>query len=304
MGLLDSLKGKINEFQSSSEAYNNALAKCNIVQNLFEIPKLESKPISYELITDKNPNITEDKALLIQNLLPLNDIYLEIIYGKEVKTGKEYFIVPTTNFLWLISLHGYLNFKYDNLKVELIKKGLMSKVINLSTFIFEIMNTEEEVNNFINIINNTEYRTNLINEKINIYGNEEVYRTLNKIGSGISYDKEYNIRFYSKEVNKKYNITELENYELMVDNNVMQEKRLKQNARMTSSKNTCYEIKLRITPKDNNIFEIPILEKDPMNTMYQATSDTYIRNLEYARELMKKLDDINDELIYAKNKEV
>ena len=300
MGILDSIKNKLNEMEKTNEEYQTKLNNANIINNLQEIPTLEEKNISPVILTSKNPNITEDKAKLINDLLPYSETYLEVLYSNEVKTKKEYFIVPTTKYLWIISLDGYNKYEYASLKVEIIKKNLLSRIINLANFILEISSTEEEINNFINIINNIEYRTNLINETINKYGNNEIYRTLNKINSGISYDKECNIRFYSKNLYKRYNIKDITNYELLMDNNVIQEKRMKQNTRITSSKNSCYEIKIRITPTDNNIFEIPILEKDTMSQMYQSTSDTYIRNLEYAREIINKLDHLNEELIYKK----
>ena len=300
MGILDSIKNKLNEMEKTNEEYLNKLNNANIINNLQEIPTLEEKNISPVILTSKNPNITEDKAKLINDLLPYSETYLEVLYSNEVKTKKEYFIVPTTKYLWIISLDGYNKYEYTSLKVEIIKKNLLSRIINLANFILEISSTEEEINNFINIINNIEYRTNLINETINKYGNNEIYRTLNKINSGISYDKECNIRFYSKNLYKRYNIKDITNYELLMDNNVIQEKRMKQNTRITSSKNSCYEIKIRITPTDNNIFEIPILEKDTMSQMYQSTSDTYIRNLKYAREIINKLDHLNEELIYKK----
>ena len=303
MGIIDNLKNKFNEMEKSSTEYINTISNANIIENLNKIPKLENKDISPVLLTSKNSNITEDKAKLIINLLPINEIPLELLYTKEIKTNKEYFIIPTTKHLWIISMEGFKVFEYTSLTVKIIKKTFMTKIINLSNYIFEASNTEEEINIFINIINDINYRNNLINNTNDKYGDNEVYRTLNKINSGISYDKDYNIRFYSKEITKRYNIKELENYELLMDNNVLQEKRLKQNTRLTASKNSCYEIKLRITPKDENIFEIPILEKDSMSNLYQNTSDTYIRNLEYARGLMKILDDINDELIYGKTKE-
>ena len=300
MGILDSIKNKLNEMEKTNEEYLNKLNNSNIINHLQEIPTLEEKNISPVILTSKSPNITEDKAKLINNLLPYNETYLEVLYSTEVKTKKEYFIVPTTKYLWIISNDGYNKYEYTSLRVEIIKKNLLTKVINLANFILEISSTEEELNNFINIINNIEYRTNLINETINKYGDNEIYRTLNRIKSGISYDNECNIRFYSKDLFKRYNIRDLTNYELLMDNSVIQEKRMKQNSRITSSKNSCYEIKLRITPNDNNIFEIPILEKDAISQMYQSTSDTYIRNLEYAREIMNKLDHLNEELIYKK----
>jgi len=300
MGIFDKIKSKINEIEQSNAEYQNKIDHSTTITNLNSIEISQEKDISPNILTSKNPNITEEKAKLIINLLPLNEIYLEVLYGSEIKTKKEYFIVPTTKYLWIMSKEGYIKFEYTNLKAEIIKKSLLTKTINISNYIFEISNTDEEINNFINIINNIEYRTNLINKEIEIYGDNETYRILNKIGSGISYDSNQNIRFYSKNINKKYNINDLENYELYMDNNVLQEKRLKQNARLTATKNSCYEIKIRITPKDNNVFEIPILEKDTMSQLYSSTSDTYIRNLEFAKKIMKILDEINEELIYGK----
>ena len=303
MSILDNLKNTIKNYENNNEIYKQVLNNSNKIENLQNIPELQRKEISPVLITNNNPNISESKAKLIIDLLPLNEIYLEIIYAKEVKTSQEYFIVPTTQYLWIISMNGYNRYQYESLKVEIIKKSILSKTINLSNYIFEVSNNDEKINNLINIINDPNYRTNLINNTREIYGENEIFRTLNNIGSGISYDKDYNIRFYSKNLNKKYNIKELNNYELLIDNNVIQEKRLSQNARITSSKNSCYEIKIRITPKDNNIFEIPILEKDSMSTLYPNTSDKYIRNIKYGKDIMKIIDDLNDELIYGKKKE-
>ena len=300
MKIIESIKNTINNIEKSNEEYQKMIYNASTISNLNSLDSSIEKDISPSLLTSKNPNITEAKAKLIINLLPLNEIYLEVLYSKEIKTNKEYFIVPTTKYLWIISQEGYIKFEYNNLNASIIKKSLLTKTINISNYIFEISNTDEEINNFINIINNKEYRTNLINDEINKYGDNEIYRTLNKINSGISYDNNHNIRFYSKDLFKKYNIDEIENYELFMDNNVLQEKRMKQNARLTATKNSCYEIKIKITPKDNNVFDIPILEKDSMSQIYQNTSDTYIKNLEFAKNIMNRLDELNEEQIYGK----
>ena len=300
MKIIESIKNTINNIEKSNEEYQKMIYNASTISNLNSLDSSIEKDISPSLLTSKNPNITEEKAKLIINLLPLNETYLEVLYSKEIKTNKEYFIVPTTKYLWIISQEGYIKFEYNNLNASIIKKSLLTKTINISNYIFEISNTDEEINNFINIINNIEYRTNLINDEINKYGDNEIYRTLNKINSGISYDNNHNIRFYSKDLFKKYNIDEIENYELFMDNNVLQEKRMKQNARLTATKNSCYEIKIKITPKDNNVFDIPILEKDSMSQIYQNTSDTYIRNLEFAKNIMNRLDELNEEQIYGK----
>ena len=127
---------------------------------------------------------------------------------------------------------------------------------------------------------------------------------INALNAGISYDKDYNIRFYSNSINKRYNIKELENYELLLDNNVIQEKRLKEHSnKLTAPKNSCYEMKIRVTPKDHNIFEIPILEVGVRQVMYQNTSDVYIKCMEFAKEIMNQLDHISDTLQYVKKED-
>lgn len=291
--MFNSIKEKLNKIIQDNEDYQKLINNASIISNLQPIPALQRKYISPEILTKKNSNITKEKATLIIDLLPINDLFLEIIYGVELKTKKEYFLVPTTNYLWIISKEGYNKYNYKDLKVEIIKNGLITKVINLSNYIFEISNSDEELNNFINIINNQEFRDNLINDKYNKYGNNEINRIMNNIGSGISYN-DINIRFYSLTMNRIYRMRDIDNYELLIDNSVVQEKRLKQNARLTSNKNSCYEMKIRITPKDKNVFIVPILNRDEKSTVYSNTSDTFINNLQFGKTIMNILDEINE----------
>ena len=294
MGILDNIKNKINEIKQNNNEYQDILNNSSTIENLQKIPELQRKEISPTLLTNKNPNINKDIAEIIIDLLPLNEMYLDVIHTNEIKTNKEYFVVPTIKYLWIISKEEYIKFEYNNIKANIIKKNLLTKVLKLSNYILETSNTEEEINTFLNIINNLEYRNSLINETIEKYGDNEIYRTLNNINNGISYDINNNIRFYFNNTYKKYNISELANYELFIDNNVIQERKMSQNQRLTANKNSCYEIKIRITPKDNNIFEIPILERDTMSTMYQSTSDTYINNMKYAKKIMEILDNLKE----------
>ena len=133
-----------------------------------------------------------------------------------------------------------------------------------------------------------------------IYGENEEYRALTRYGYGISYDGENNVRFYMGEEHKRYNIQELENYELLVDNSSIQEKKQKQNVRLTSTRTSCYEIKIRITPLKDGMFEIPILVPTTFSQSYSNTSDTYRKSMDFAREIMYQLDELNDNIIYGK----
>ena len=304
MKLLDNLKNQIKEINTANKNYQAKIDSADILSNLYAITESEDKLISPYILKNKNSNINEKKAKVINNLIPYDEVYIEVLYAIESKTNKEYFIIATTKYLWIISLKGYLKFEYKSLSVELLKKSLLTKTISLLNYIFDIWAGDEEVNNFISIINNEEYRNKLITDTVEKYGDNEIYRMINALNAGISYDKDYNIRFYSNSINKRYNIKELENYELLLDNNVIQEKRLKEHSnKLTAPKNSCYEMKIRVTPKDHNIFEIPILEVGVRQEMYQNTSDVYIKCMEFAKEIMNQLDHISDTLQYIKKED-
>lgn len=300
MGILGNIKSKIAEISTGNTELQKIIDNANIIDNLIPIGDLKRKHIDPLILKEKNVNVREDLGTIVVDLIPANEIYLELVYTKELKSKKEYVLILTNKCLWAISKEGYNRYNYDSLKIEVIKKNILSRVVNLSSFILEIFALAEETDNFINIINNPEERNKIITEKAEIYGTNEEYRALTRYGYGISYDGENNVRFYMGNEHKRFNIQEIENYELLVDNASIQEKKQKQNVRLTSTKTSCYEIKLRITPIKDGIFDIPILVPTPFSSSYQSTSDTYRKSMEFAREIMYQLDELNDNILYGK----
>ena len=112
--------------------------------------------------------------------------------------------------------------------MRIIKSGLMSKTVYFNNYMLEM--NGDKVEYFSNLINNAEIRNQeILKKNATLCGIIPTLRIINNIGTGISIDNQKNIVFHTKELNKKYNISELDNYELFIDNNATIEKRTKIN---------------------------------------------------------------------------
>ena len=292
---INKIKNKIDESNKNFEEYQKQLVEANTITSLMPYPEEinQNKRISPSVIVNACPDINETKAKLILNVLPMDELHLCVLYAKEVKTNNEYYLVPTTRCLWIMSQMGYIKYEYTNLKMTIIKSGLLSKVINLNNLIFDV--TGDKIDYLNNLINNQEFRVNEITNINNtLFGLIPTLRIINEIGSGISIDNNKNIIFHTKEFNKKYHISQLDNYELYLDNNSTIEKKTKMKVRITAGKNACYEMKLKITPKNEVPFIVPILPRSTFEKMYQNTSESYMNSFKLSRELIDILDDLNE----------
>ena len=99
--LLNSFEEKYNNIKQEKDNLNALLETTATFQNLFPIPKLSSEPLEYRVtyITNKCPDINEEKAKLISKLIPVEETYLSVFYGKEVLTNQEYYLIPTNKYL-------------------------------------------------------------------------------------------------------------------------------------------------------------------------------------------------------------
>lgn len=298
--LINNIQNKLKTIQEETDLYNNVLSSCSILSNLNQFPTITNKDslINETDLLNICPDLHKERAKLILDFLPLDELYIQVFYSKECKTNKEYFIMTTTKYLWFISNEGYLIYPYDNFRCTIIKNKFMSKIIKLANFLFEITGTEETITYFINFINDLNFRTTEITNKSNtLCGIIPAYRLINDINSGITLDNSYNIVFHSKEFNYKYNINDIINYELLLDDSCIFEKKNMSKARLTSTKNSCSRMSLRVTTKDN-VFTIPILKEGSFQQTYQATSTTYINSINFARTIIDKLNELKDQCIY------
>jgi len=114
--LINNISNKVNTLKKENNLYNELIEKTTDFKNLFPIPELTIVPSNHKIttITTDCPDINKEKATLISKLIPINETFLTIIYSKEVKTNKEYYIIPTNKYLWIIN--EISRFKLSNYK--------------------------------------------------------------------------------------------------------------------------------------------------------------------------------------------
>lgn len=295
--ILNSLKNKYQEKKEENDTLNNLLETTSTFETLIPIPELSNDYLEYKTsyITNNCPDINETKAKKITKLIPIDETYLEALYAKELKTNQEYYIIPTNKYLWIINEEKYGAFYYNNLSCSIIKNNLMSKVLLLNNILLEINGTENKIEEFIKIVTNTNERNNIIQEKTNyLCGITPTYQLINSISSGITIDNNNNIVFHTKEKNYKYQINSIENYEILLDNQIYSSKKTSSSKTISSFQNSCYQISIRITLKENQMIIIPILPPNTFGTKYDSHNTTFIKNLEFAKNITNKLDEITN----------
>lgn len=297
--LFKNVQDKYKKIQEESLLYNKLLETTGIVSNLESVPVTLKKniTISYRDILEICPDLNDNKAMIVRAILPLNEVYLTVMYARECKSNKEYFLVPTNKCLWIINVNEYTKYSYDNISVEVVKNNLMSKVLNLSNILLEVNGSGEKINDFIRIINDSQYRIKLSTEKLERFcGIEPKLSLINDLGTGISMDGNKNFVFHTKEFNYKYNIKDIKNYELMLDDNVVMEKKSNRRVRMTANKSSCYQMSIRVTTNDK-LFFLPIIVKGAFAEVYQSTSAMYMNSRNFAERIMNLLDEADENML-------
>ena len=294
--LLNNISNKYDSIKKETEELNSLINTTSTLTNLFPIPKLNNDPSEHKItfIKETCPDINEDKAKLITSLIPVNETLLDAYYSKEIKTNTEYYLIPTNKYLWIINQKNYAAYPYTNLKTNIIKNNLMSKIIILNNILFVINGNNTKINTFINIINNKEERELIIKEKTAYLCDIiPIYQKINSISSGISIDNNNNVVFHTKNKSYKYNINEIDNYEILLDNQIYSSKKYNSSNKIGSFQISCYGISLRITTKSNEMIIIPILESNSLGTKYTNHNTTFQKNLNFATTITNKLTEIS-----------
>ena len=293
--MFDKIINKINNIKKENQEYNRLLEISKTFINLKPLPKLNELNVKKNInhITSICPDINKEKAIIISKIIPVHETYLDVLYIKETKTNIDYWLIPTNYQIWIINEKTYGIIPYQNITIcKIIKNNLMSKIINLNNIIIEINGNDNKINNFINLLTNTEFKNNYIKEKTNyLCGITPTYQLINNIHSGLSIDKDNNVVFHSEKNNYKTTKDELTNYEVLIDNIPIMSKNQSRNTSINTFQNSCYSITLRVTTKTTS-FQIPILEQNSLGTKYSVQDSTYQSNINFAREIIKKLNEI------------
>ena len=297
--LLTQVQKKYKEKVKENEKYNELLNKVSTLPKFYNYSNTENnKPtISYKLLMNICPDLNENDAIILRKVIPIDELILSCVYANECKTNVKFYFVATTKYLWLINTEGYLKYNYQDLTIEVIKNSMLSKTILLSNMLFNINGTNEMLLAFVKLFQDSNYREDEINKKLEILC-DTIPRIfyLNDLGAGISIGTNNEIVFHTKTFHYKYNIKDINNYELLLDNTVIEEKKSMHRNRITANKNSCYEMTIRITT-DNNTFFIPILEKNAFSSLYSSTSKEFRENIEFASNIIDILDDLDNKLL-------
>ncbi len=293
--ILNKIQDKYNTIKQENDVLDQLLQKTTTFNNLFPIQINNQEILENKITTILNecPDINKEKAKIITQLIPIQETYLNMIYAKELLTNKEYYLIPTNQYLWVISQNSYGAFPYQNLTCQIIKNNLMSKVILLNNILLEANGTTK-IETLINIIKNPTIRETIIKEKTSYLCNiTPIYQKINSIGSGISVDNQSNIVFHNKQENIKCNITEISNYEILLDNQVYLSKNSSTLNKITSFQTSCSQISIRITTTNNQTFNITILEPNTFSTKYTTHDSVFQTNLNFAKIIMDKLNELS-----------
>ena len=297
--LLTQVQNKYKEKLEENEKYKELLNKANTLPKFYNHSHSENNKltISYKLLMDICPDLNENDAIILRKTIPIDELILSCVYANECKTNVKFYFVATTKYLWLVNTEGYLKYNYQDLTIKIIKNSMLSKTILLSNMLFNINGTNEMLLAFVKLFQDSNYREDEINKKLEILC-DTIPRIfyLNDLGAGISIGTNNEIVFHTKTFHYKYNIKDINNYELLLDNTVIEEKKSMHRNRITANKNSCYEMTIRITI-DNNTFLIPILEKNDFSTLYSSTSKEFRENIEFASNIIDILDDLDNKLL-------
>ena len=235
--LLTQVQNKYKEKLEENEKYKELLNKANTLPKFYSDshPLNNKLTISYKLLMDICPDLNENDAIIIRRVIPIDELILSCVYANECKTNVKFYFVATTKYLWLVNTEGYLKYNYQDLTIEVIKNSILSKTILLSNMLFNINGTNEMLLAFIKLFQNSNYREDEINKKLEILCNTipSIFY-LNNLASGISIGINNEIVFHTKTFHYKYNINDIKNYELLLDNTVIEEKKSKHRNRITA----------------------------------------------------------------------
>lgn len=303
---VNNIVGKVNGFisneKSKRELYQQKLNQSLIFQlnNTITINEENLVMGNWYEYTEMCSYINIKQAKLIDSLTPINEVVVYIVHVTQKRDDKEFVLVLTNLRVIIMNDDKYAYMNYSDISlVEIISNSLFTQIINFGGVILGVDLEQNDMNIFYSIISNLEYRNNCIKEKIKyLCGINPIYQRLNELKSGISMDENNNIVFHDKKINNylcKYD--DIVNYEILEDNTpVLKRKTREQSHAMGFTKKECSKMTMRVTLKDETVFEIELLEQKIFSGTYDHNDTNYVNHFNFAKELMDKLDSLNKEL--------
>jgi len=297
-GMINQAKETINTKKQESENYERLMQSSLKFVDFTPITindKDKNMGRIYE-INNKCPSVNIENATKIDNLLPDLEYPICVVYVTQDLDNTPFTFVMSQNKLWVIATGSYRLYEYNQIQVQVVSRGLMNQKIYFNNIMLSLFLRQNELEIFMNYITNAEYRQNYINKDLEyLCGITPIYQCINKIGSGISIDKDKNIVFHDKKMsNYKYNYDEIQDYDMLADTNIVLRKRqFNRNSTMKANTSSCTSVSLRITLKDQRQVSIPLLEPSSFNSTYSTTGGPYKEAYEFGKTIIEKIDSLN-----------
>lgn len=299
MGIVDFVKNKSQKIAQDKAKYDNAVNRSLTLGNMLKLDVKNKNIIPGRVQELKNlcPNLTSDSAEFLTNVIPIWETYLFAFIIIEKRTNDKYYMIGTDRWIWFINDYSYKIVKYSEIYLfEVIKKSLMSQVVNFNQIVFTVNDYINNVNRLVKICNDSDYRKNEINNYCKyLCGTIPIYQNLNKIMSGISIDNNKNIVLHDRKKNNiKCTYDEIEDYELMEDQTaVLKKKREDDSHAIPFAKDSCSRISIRVTFKNNTLFLMTILEPSAFSNQYSHNDTIYKENFNFAKSIIDTLERFN-----------
>lgn len=253
----------------------------------YEIKNIDPQIGKEQLILNACLTLNVENAKLINKLLPVDETVVDIKTSKESKTEISYNFVVTDKRLWVMNKNEYITLEFDDIKTcEIINKGLMTQGVNFNGMAFVIDGRDVDVDRFINIFKNSDYRMEATSRKIRyLAGVTPRKQFLNMNLKGITFGDEGTIVLHNAPDSKIINIKDLDSVELLI-NDVVTIKKGK--ADSTSFMSTPLEAR-KMSIKfifGLNSYTIDTMPQSMMNTTYKREDQTYITNYEFSKNIV------------------
>lgn len=284
-----SVKEAAIEKKNKFDTFNQLVTMSNHIGPMHSYSEFNTSPSEgrEEMILKLGLSINLVEAGLIDKLIPCSETIIDIKRSKETKTEIEYIFICTNRQLWVMNKNEYRCYDYENIAIaQIVNPSIMSQNVNFENMAFTIDGSENDVNRFLDIIKNSEFRNNVIISSTKyLLGLVPVVQLLNKDIVGVSFGESGQIVLHNGiDMSKIVNINDILYMQILLDGNVVQEKGRRDAQSLVSSEVPCRKISLKFVMQ-NEIFAIDVMKENLMGTLIKREDSAYQNAIEFARKI-------------------
>ena len=290
------LKNKKEEHDKQVKKYNELIHKSQklMLNNNLVVNNKKIKDVIVKKILSFSSSINNEKSEILCKLIPYDETILDLVYAKEGVSRKEYYITLTDKYVWVTDFLYYDKYSYSNIKIaEFVVNGLINQCVNINNNAFEIEGIHENVEKFLNILKNEEYRNKIITEEVSyLCGIKPIEEYINADYVGVSIGENKKIVIHNGvNINEVVNLEDINSIDLLIDNSIVYKKGLEVNNRMTSVPNDCHEMSVRFNLTDKS-FTINMIKPNALNTSISQNSKIYMDSYKLSKKIINRVIDL------------